>query len=233
MQVHEIARGLWRWTVPHPAWKPEFDRPDGWGRDVACAYAETAEGVVLFDPLAPAEPEEADAFWTALDRDVARVGGGVTILVGCGDHGRSVDAVARRYRERGVRVAVVGHEGIRGTVSCSLDATLPGAALPDGVVAVPIEGLGPGETAYVLTRYKAVVFADCVIGLGYGCVKLAPPSWGVRSDEGRALYEQRFRRSFDAVLALSPEIALPSHGGPVLAGAADALREAVGGHSKL
>ena len=227
MDVQKIAEGLWRWSVPHPEWTPDCDRSDGWARDVGCIYAEVPDGVVLVDPLVPAEPAEAARFWGALDRDVERTGGRVTILVGSTDHGRSVDEVARRFRTRPGSVVVLGHEEIQGTVSCTLDATLPGAVLPGEVVAVPIEGLSPGETAYVLTRHRAVAFADCVIGAGGGRLRLAPASWGVRTDAGRALYDRRFRASFDGVLALDPEIVFTSHGAPVLAGGAAALREAL------
>jgi len=227
MHVQRIIEGLWRWSVPHPEWTPECDRPDGWARDVGCIYAEVADGVVLVDPLVPAEPVEASRFWVALDRDVERIGGRVTILVGSADHGRSVNEVARRYRARPESAVVIGHEAIRDTVSCSLDATLPGAVLPAEVVAHPIQGLSPGETAYALTRHRAVAFADCVIGAGGGRLRLAPASWGVRTDAGRALYDRRFRASFEGILALDPEIVLPSHGAPVLAGGAAALREAL------
>lgn len=227
MDILKIADGLWRWSAPHPAWTPDRDRPDGWTQDVGCVYAETGGGVVLVDPLVPANSDDLKRFWGALDKDVERLDGRVTILVACSEHGRSADAVATRYRGRGGAVTVIGHESIRNVVSCSLDATLPGATLPIGVAAVGIEGLGPGETAYVLSGHRTVVFADCVIGAGSGRLRLAPASWGVGTDEGRALYERRFRASFGPVLALDPAIVLPSHGTPVLAAGLAALRYAL------
>src|SRR5580765_2540492 len=99
MLVKKIAEGLWRWTVPHPAWKPEFDKPGGggWAEVVGCVYAEVAGMVVLIDPLLPAQ-EARPEFWDALDRDVARSGGRVLILIGSVDHGPSADEISTRYR---------------------------------------------------------------------------------------------------------------------------------------
>src|SRR5262249_3106653 len=96
MVVQQIAEGLWRWAVPHPAWKPEFDKPGGggWAEVVGCVYAEVAGTIVLIDPLLPSG-DGREKFWEALDRDVARTGR-VLILVGSVDHGRSADEIAAR-----------------------------------------------------------------------------------------------------------------------------------------
>jgi glyoxylase-like metal-dependent hydrolase (beta-lactamase superfamily II) len=227
MNVTKILEGFWIWTVPHPAWKPEFDRPDGWGRAVASVYFESPSGVVLIDPLVPADPADAARFWEALDRDVTRLGGRVVVLIGSVDHGRSADLVAGRERERGVAVSVLGDEAIRGDVSCRLDAGFDSAAFPAGVRAVSIPGISPGETAFFLEAPRAVVFADAVIGAGGGKVRVAPASWGVRTGEGQARYAREFRPALSAVAALSPELLLPSHGEPVLANGAAALEEAL------
>ena len=227
MNVAKILEGLWVWTVPHPAWKPEFDRPDGWARTVASVYFEAPTGVVLIDPLVPADPADAARFWGALDRDVARLGGRVALLIGCVEHGRSADLVAERLRGRGADVSVLGDEAIRGSVSCRLDAGFGSAAFPAGIRALSIPGLSPGETAFFLEAHKAAVFADAVIGAGGGKVRVAPASWGVRTDEGQASYARAFRPALAAVAALSPEILLPSHGEPVLRNGAAALSEAI------
>ena len=227
MDVSKIRDGLWRWTVPHPDWKPEFDRPDGWGCMVACAYAEYDEAVVLIDPLVPGEPKDAGRFWHCLDADVLRLARPVLILVGCVDHGRSADLVARRYRAMGHEVQVVGDVMIRDRVSCGLQATFDEVALPAGLQTQPIPGLSPGERAFVLRPWRAAVFADAVIGAGNGRVRVAPPSWGVKTRDGRELYERSFRSALRRVAAMRPEILLPSHGEPVLTGGTAALEEAL------
>ena len=60
MDVLEIAPGLWRWTAYHEEWKEE----------VGCVFVATEDGVVLIDPLVPAD--DTARFWKALDRDVKR-----------------------------------------------------------------------------------------------------------------------------------------------------------------
>ena len=83
--MQRIEDGLWRWTAPHPDWK----EGDDWDRDVGCVYWEAEDAVVLVDPLVPADDAERARFLEALDRDVARVGLPVAILLTCEWHGRS------------------------------------------------------------------------------------------------------------------------------------------------
>jgi hypothetical protein len=217
MKVMKICDGLWRWTAPHPAWTPADDRPDGWPQEVGCVYFEGPEGIVLCDPLVPSDAVEAERFWTALDRDVAKIGRDMTVLVGTDAHGRSADAVRDRYGHQGVRVAVIGAAAFREVVSCRLTATLEEAGPPAGVRAFPVAGFIPGETAWMLDGPRAAVFADAVLGAGDGRVRLAPPSWGVKTPEGQAAY----------VLEAGPEILLPSHGAPVLSDGTAALAAAI------
>jgi hypothetical protein len=88
--------------------------------------------------------------------------------------------------------------------------------------------MSPGERAFFLGPWRAAVFADAVIGAGGGRLRVAPPSWGVRTDEGRALYDREFRPAIRGIAAMRPEIVLPSHGDPVLSGGAAALDDALG-----
>jgi hypothetical protein len=54
--------------------------------------------VCLIDPLLP--PEDPDRFWAALDRDVARAGGDVHVLLTVFWHGRSAAEMVARYGAR-------------------------------------------------------------------------------------------------------------------------------------
>ncbi len=227
MDVLKIRDGLWRWSAPHPGWTPDCDRPNGWARMVGSVYAEFDDAVVLIDPMIPGETADRDRFWQALDRDVARRPGPVLILVGCVDHGRSADHVAARYRGRGREVLVVGDAAIGERVSCRLDRSFDDAAMPKGLVSLPIAGLSPGERAFVLEPWRAAVFADAVIGAGKGQVRVAPGSWGVRTADGQARYVREFRPAVGRVASARPEILLPSHGEPVLTGGAAALDAAL------
>jgi len=191
-------------------------------------HAEFDEAVVLIDPLVPGEPTEADLFWRNLDDDVARLAKPVLILVGSVDHGRSSDLVAGRYLAMGRPVRVVGDAMIRDNVSCTMHATFDEIPLPAGLHALPIPGMSPGERAFVLDPWRAAVFADAVIGAGAGRVRVAPPSWGVKTPEGRALYERAFRPTLRRLGEMRPELVLTSHGEPVLTNGAAALDEALG-----
>jgi hypothetical protein len=51
--MQQVARGLWRWTEPHPEWEQptEEDSPADWPRDVGCVAYEADDTLVLIDPL--------------------------------------------------------------------------------------------------------------------------------------------------------------------------------------
>jgi hypothetical protein len=194
---------------------------------VGSVYAEFDEAVVLIDPLVPSDPEDAHRFWKHLDADVDRLARPLIVLVGSVDHGRSADEVAARYRARGRPIKVVGDAAIRGHVSCGLDGAFDAIALPQGVRAIPIPGMCPGERAFFLEPWRAAAFADAVIGAGAGRVRVAPPSWGVKTPEGRAVYDREFRPAIRGVAALRHELLLTSHGEPVLTCGSAALEEAL------
>ncbi|MGZ4316525.1 MAG: hypothetical protein ACXVRS_11940, partial [Gaiellaceae bacterium] len=53
MDLHQVARGLWRWVLPHPEWEPpeQKDSPADWPAEVGCIAYETPDTLVLIDPL--------------------------------------------------------------------------------------------------------------------------------------------------------------------------------------
>jgi hypothetical protein len=79
VDVEQLAEGLWRWTTP-----------EGGG-----VYYEAPDAIVLFDPLVPADEEEK--FLTYLDRDVARLGLPVSVLLTDARHERSAPLLRERY----------------------------------------------------------------------------------------------------------------------------------------
>ena len=98
MHVDEIAPRLWRWTAPHPEWKPsDAEGGEGWEREVGCVYLEAADAVVLIDPLIPTAPDERERFLTHLDADVERAGTPVAILLTVAAHERSAPELAERF----------------------------------------------------------------------------------------------------------------------------------------
>ena len=190
MDVTRIADGLWRWTAPHPEWKAG----GGWDRDVGCVYCETGDAVVLVDPLVPGDPDDRARFLEALDRDIARVGGPVVVLLTCTWHERSSAELAERY---GGRIATGADD-----------------ALPQGVRMLEV----PSEQEWLvwLEAPATVVPGDVILGTDAG-LDLCPASWLESKSRERLADELR------PTLDLPVERVLVSHGPPVLESGREAL----------
>lgn len=214
MTVEQIRVGLWRWTAPHPDWKPGED----WERDVACVYLEAADAVVMFDPLVPSDPAQRDRFWRALDRDVERVGLPVHVLLTVHWHVRSAGEVAARYPG----AEVWAHADAAGRIAGGVVTRpfRPGDLLPGGVVAH--DASRADEVVYRIPAHEALVPGDVLLGDGQRGLRLCPASWlpdGVtRADLARAL---------EPILEHPLERVLVSHGEPVRTGGRAALERAI------
>jgi hypothetical protein len=91
VELQQIARGLWRWTEPHPDWEEpkEEDSPADWPRDVGCIAYETGGTLVLIDPLVGDDYAPLDEF--------ARASRRVAILKTLPFHERSRAQLMERY----------------------------------------------------------------------------------------------------------------------------------------
>lgn len=230
MDVLQIAEGLWRWTAPHPAWKPENDLPGGWGRMVGCVYYEPpggdADALVLIDPLAPPEGSpEAERFWRHLDADVERAGLPIAVLLSNRFHSRSAATIVERYGE--ARTTLWGDPVIWSALRHLRGRDLRDEEGPGGVRAFSIEGLEPSETAFYIAPHRTIVFADAVLGAGGGRLRVAPESWAQDTPEGKALYRAAFRPSLRRLASLAIDSVLTSHGASVLEAGNAALAEAL------
>jgi len=224
MEVARIEPGLWRWTGHH----------EEWNDDVGSVYCETADGVVLLDPLVPPEscarpesaradsgrantPETGDAerFWAALDGDVERVGGEVHVLLTVFWHIRSTAALVERYRARTwvptTSRAPVARRGV--PVS---DPFRPGDPLPGGIEAY--RTARSTEVVFWIPRHRALVPGDVLLGQQGGGVRLCPQSWLPPKTSLEDLAE-----SLRPLLDLPVERVLVSHGEPVLRHGREAL----------
>jgi len=196
MDVEKIASGLWRWTAFHPEWTTDED----WPQQVGCVYYESADAVVLIDPLVPAD--EADRFWEALDRDVERAGRSVVALRTVHWHQRSIDDVLARYP---------------GAQLGTADSNNP---LPAGIEAYPVERAD--ETLFWIVQHRALVSGDVLLGSDAGGVRVCPDSWLPKDFRG-----EEFRASLRFLLELPVELVLVSHGEPVLENGREALAAAL------
>jgi glyoxylase-like metal-dependent hydrolase (beta-lactamase superfamily II) len=186
-----IAPGLHRWTAWH----------DKWEEDVASVAVETADGLVVIDPIDPppefSRPEHVliSVFWH--DRSAAGVEAA---------HVWATKRGARPLRNRRVDVT---------------DAVEDGAELPGGIRAIPTAR--HSEIVYWLPAQNAVVVGDVLLGAGAkpratsDPLRLCPARW-----LGKASHDD-LRASLRPLLELPVQRVLPSHGEPVLRGGKRAL----------
>jgi len=195
-----LARGLWRWTAPHPGWRPgaEPGSTADWERDVGCVFYEAPDAAVFIDPLLPPEPGR---FWDFFDDRVGRSGRPL-VLTTIGFHRRSRDPVAERY-----------------------GAATPRAeqALPEGVEPCPVRG--GGETMFWLPEPRALVPGDRILGHPGGGLRLCPESWLRYLPSG--ITRAQLAEVLRPLLDLPIEMVLVSHGEPVVSGARKALAAAL------
>ena len=200
MDVQELRPGLWRWTGEHPEW----DHAESWGPEVASAYAELEDTVVVVDPLVPADEEER--FWEALDRDVKRSDRPLHVLLTVHWHERSVAAVLDRYHATLWRPEEKGE-------------------LPKGVRAEVVKGSDWTEALFFLEPHRALVTGDLLIGRRDGSMEM-PIDWFPKDERDWA--EKELKPDLRKRLAALPiELVLLSHGEPILENGAEALDRAL------
>jgi hypothetical protein len=194
--VTEVAPGLRLWSARH----------EEWGEDVGSVAVETADGLVLIDPIAPP----------------AGLGRPAHVLVTVYWHGRATAEVgagqvwsptrsARPLRNREVPVT---------------DAFRAGDELPGGIQA--FQTPRASEVVYWIPHHGALVVGDVLLGAGAKprataeVLRLCPERWlgaGTHDD---------LRAMLRPLLELPLERILVSHGEPVLTGGRQALADVLG-----
>jgi len=234
MEITKLGEGAWRWTAPHPDWTPAAEqRQGGWGQSVGCLYLETpkgfSDGILLVDPLAPPEgSEDSRRFWEAMDRDVARIGRPVAILLGNHFHERHAQLFLDRYRT-GAGASIWAPHKAKALFTCKVThAYRPGDLVPGGLIAYAIAGLEcPGETVFFDRHRRALICADAFLGAGGGRIRIPPQRWAEKTPEGQELYRSEFRTGLRRLGTLDVEMVLVSHGDPVLTQGRAAVLEAL------
>jgi glyoxylase-like metal-dependent hydrolase (beta-lactamase superfamily II) len=190
----EIAPGVRRWTARH----------DEWQEDVGCLAVDTADGLVLIDPLDPPRglrrPEH--------------------VLLTVHWHARSTKARHVWAHQRALRL--LANRGVEVSHPFA-----PGEPLPGGIRA--FETARPGEVVYWLPRQRAVVVGDVLLGAGAkphatdDPLRLCPERW-----LGKATHDD-LRASLAPLLELPVTRVLVSHGEPVLRAGSRALAAVLAG----
>jgi hypothetical protein len=189
MQPVELASGLWRWSAPHPDWKPNAVAGSSadWPEEVGCALVETDRTAVFIDAMPTGEQA---AFWRWADRRCASRR--VLALTTIAFHRRSRDELVERYGAATSRAK---------------------RSLPRGVCAIPIRGAG--ETIFWLPEHRTLVVGDRIVGGERGGLRICPDSWLEYLPSGVTAAD--LRELLRPLLELPVERVLVSHGSPVLA----------------
>jgi glyoxylase-like metal-dependent hydrolase (beta-lactamase superfamily II) len=212
--VEQLAPGLWSWTVSRSG-IPE----------TMTAYAlRDEEGTVLVDPLSgPLGREPDEAFLAALDEIVR---GRVRIVITTPFHVRGSGLLWQRWRDRH-EVTIYCHEQCvhpeRLTDRSAFQSLRGGEELEGGVRVHTIGKPKRAEMPIELPSHRAIAFGDSVLEVDGGL-----RVWeDLDGDRRRDWYEQRFRPTLEALVALDIQRVLVTHGEPVLQDGARALRQAL------
>jgi hypothetical protein len=211
--MEEITPGIWRWTAPHPEWRPDNE----WGKEVASFAFAVADTLVLVDPLV------ADEVWPQLD-ELAAECASVAALITIPYHVRSSEDVVARY---GGKASVWAHPAAarRLREGSILRPIEPGAPLPGSAQAFAIGSPRRQEMPLWFPSHRALAFGDAVVGVD-GTLRVW--AWEVGENERRrAWYRDRFLPTLEPLLRLEPRSVLVTHGPPVVEGGRAALAEAL------
>jgi glyoxylase-like metal-dependent hydrolase (beta-lactamase superfamily II) len=193
--IEEVAPGLRRWTAFH----------DDWQEEVGSLALETADGLVLIDPLDPprglCRPDHVllTVFW----------------------HGRSTkDLKAKRVWAHGRSAPPLRNRGVEVT-----DTFAAGNELPGGLQAFPTARAN--EVVFWLPDQRSLAVGDVLLGAGAkprptrDPLRLCPERW-----LGKATHAE-LRQTLRPLLALPVQRVLVAHGRPVLRAGRRALESAL------
>jgi hypothetical protein len=178
--VEEIAPGLRRWTSRH----------DHWEEEVGSLAVDTADGLVLIDPLDPP----------------AELGRPAHVLVTVYWHARGAGELKARTWAPSRSLRPLSNRGV-----AAADAA---TGLPGGIQAFPTARAA--EAVYWLPEQRAVAVGDVLLGAGAkpratnDPLRLCPEGW-----LGKQTHAD-LRESLRPLLDLPVELVLTSHGAPVL-----------------
>jgi hypothetical protein len=134
---------------------------------------------------------------------------------------RSSEALAERYD-----ATIHGNQACvsRLRSTARFEPHAQGAELPGRILALRIGKPQRQETPYYLPDTRSLAFGDAAVTAdGELRIWLDP----IRDDRRRRWYEERFRPTFEAMLAHDIQRVLVTHGTPVLHGGRDALARAL------
>jgi glyoxylase-like metal-dependent hydrolase (beta-lactamase superfamily II) len=205
--MQQIRDGLWRWTAPHPDWKPEQD----WAREVGCLALAGDGELVLIDPLGARDGALAEALDGLAD------GRRLAVVVTVHWHERDAAGFRDRY---GAELWV--REGSVERVGTAVDRTFgDGDRLPGGIRALDV---GAASEALMWIPSCATLAAGDVLVEREGRLRLCPVSWYDRAEDF-----EHGRRAMMRALELPVAATVVSHGDPAVFEGRSALEAALRG----
>ena len=211
--VQEIVPGIWCWQR-----RPRGLRPSEFGARTSYALAVKGE-TLLVDSLVAGDDDPALG---ALD-DL--VGGRVRILVSKPYHTRSAELLWRRYNRAQARI--YGHAEVTTRLGdTSGFEAVSGGDDVGGVARFHSIGTPPrSEQPIEIPALGALVFGDAVVETGGGELRVWEDP--VDSERRRRWWRERHLPTLERLAAMEPEHVLVTHGQPILAQGATALRRAL------
>ena len=175
----------------------------------------------------PREPEEAQRFWRALDRDLERLAGRpLVVLLTCAWHRGSAAEVLGRYAGRPGTRALAHADTAPFVADLAPHTVREREALPGGIEARIVRS-EPLELALWIPRHRAVVIAEAVVGAWGGALRLCPASWLGGPGRGDERLRSEVGPAVARLLELPVERVLPAHGEPVLVHGREAIAAAL------
>ena len=217
--MDEIAKGVFRWTAPHPEWHTRIE----WGHQVASYALVCIEGLCLVDPLLPSsDPSAMRDVQGRLD-DLVAVASRLDILVSIPYHTRSSEPLYLRYRDR-LPATLWGHPAVAKRFTdpaTSLTPIVPGAQAGPSALAHGIGNPRRYETPLYFPEHRALAFGDAVI-----CIEGELRVWQERPFSPD-WYGHKLLPTLTPLLDLDVEMVLATHGEPLLRNGHDALQRAL------
>jgi hypothetical protein len=208
--MEELAPGIYRWTAPHPEWRPKSEEVE--------SYALVAgEALLLVDPLLPLDADEQHSPLLAALELLVAAAARVELLVTVPYHTRSTETLYERYApERPTRIW--GHALVRKR----LRPKTPLEVVPMGAAGTAAPIAGGAAEAYTIGRprrsehpvyvpeLRAAVFGDAVVGAQGGL-----RFWYLSSTDD-AWYRDVFAPTLSPMAERPLEHVLVTHGPPVV-----------------
>jgi len=218
--MEQIAPGIYRWTAPHPEYRPKVEE--------VVSYALVDDDVLaLVDPLLPAEDDDRRAPLLAELDVMVGAATRLELLITIPYHPRSAETLYERH-SRTLPTVIWGHAGVKKR----LTRLAPLEVIPQsttGEAAEIAEGCAeaytigkPRRAEYPLyfPRLRAVAFGDAVVGAEGGL-----RFWNQSSGTGDAWYRDVFAPTLRPLAERDFEYVLVTHGPSVLEDGRRALEE--------